>query len=140
MCVIFLDRRSHHRTLMVSHWSLSDKSPQVSGTLLSILVDLKNAVVWIVSTRLDMSMSSSPYTYQLVTVTRVQITLGIIVIFMFRRFFNYQAMSRYLSLCSHYFNFILLSTRTTKSIILQVLFLVIGLYHKISKEFMCLIL
>ena len=36
---------------MVFHWSLSDKkSPQVSRTLLSILSDLKNAVVWMVST------------------------------------------------------------------------------------------
>ena len=35
--------------LMVFHWSLSDsKSAQVSRTLLSILVDLNNAVAWIV--------------------------------------------------------------------------------------------
>ena len=32
---------------MVSHWSLSDsKSPQISGTLLNILADLNNAVVF----------------------------------------------------------------------------------------------
>ena len=37
---------------MVFHWNLSDsKSPQVSRTLLSILGDLNNAVVWMVSTR-----------------------------------------------------------------------------------------
>ena len=37
---------------MVSQWSLSDiKSLQVSRALLSILTDLNNAVVWIVSTR-----------------------------------------------------------------------------------------
>ena len=37
---------------MVSHKSLSDnKSPQVSKTLLSILPDLNNAVVWMVSAR-----------------------------------------------------------------------------------------
>ena len=36
---------------MVSHWSLSDsKFFQVSGTLLSILADLNNGVVWMVST------------------------------------------------------------------------------------------
>ena len=35
---------------MVFHWSLSDsKSPQVSRTLLSILADLNNAVVWMIS-------------------------------------------------------------------------------------------
>ena len=42
---------SHLRYLMVFHWSLSgNKSPQVSRTLLSILADLNNAVVWMVST------------------------------------------------------------------------------------------
>ena len=36
---------------MVSHWSSSDsKSTQVSSTLLSILANLINAVVWMVST------------------------------------------------------------------------------------------
>ena len=39
---------------MVSPWKMSDsKSPQVSRTLLSILIDLNNAVVWIVSIRLS---------------------------------------------------------------------------------------
>ena len=34
---------------MVFHWSLSDsQSPKVSKTLLSILVDLNDAVVWII--------------------------------------------------------------------------------------------
>ena len=47
--------------LMVSRWSVSDgKSPQVSRTLLSILVDLNNAVVCMVSTRSLISKSSSP--------------------------------------------------------------------------------
>ena len=36
---------------MVSHWGLSDnKSPQVSRTLLSILTDLNNVVMLMVST------------------------------------------------------------------------------------------
>ena len=43
------------------YWSLSDsKSPQVSRNLLSILADLNNAVVWIVSTRPLISKSPSP--------------------------------------------------------------------------------
>ena len=54
---------------MVFHWSLSNsKSHHISKTLLSILADLKNAVVWTVSTRPLISWSSSPYTnyyYQL---------------------------------------------------------------------------
>ena len=37
---------------MVSHWSLSDdKSPQDSRIVLSILGDLNNAVIYMVSTR-----------------------------------------------------------------------------------------
>ena len=45
---------------MAFHWSLSDsKFPQVSWTLLSILTDLNNAVLWIVSVLL-ISSSSDP--------------------------------------------------------------------------------
>ena len=52
---------SHQQMLMVFHWSLSNsKSPQVSGTLLSILAVLNNAVVWMVSTRPPVSKSSFP--------------------------------------------------------------------------------
>ena len=41
---------SHPLTLEVFHWSLSDsQSFQISRTLLSILIDLNTAVVWIVS-------------------------------------------------------------------------------------------
>ena len=80
---------SHQRLLMVSHWSLSDnKSPQVSRTLLSILADLNNAVVWMVSTRPVISKSSSLCTNPLVNVTRAPITIGIIATFMFHSFFN----------------------------------------------------
>ena len=47
---------------MVSHWSLREsKSPQISRTLLSILADLTNAVIWMVSTYLLLSKSSSPF-------------------------------------------------------------------------------
>ena len=43
---------------MVFHRSLSDhKSPQVSRTFHSILADLNNAVVWLVSTRPVISKS-----------------------------------------------------------------------------------
>ena len=45
------------------YWSLSEnKYPQVSRTLLSILADLNNAVVWMVSTCPLTSKSSSPLT------------------------------------------------------------------------------
>ena len=63
---------------MVFHWSLSDsKSPQVFRTFLSILVVLNNVVVWMVSTRVLISKSSSPFNNPLVT---VPITIGIIII------------------------------------------------------------
>ena len=69
---------------MVFHWSLSDsKFPQVTRTLLSILADLNNAVVWIVSTRPVTSKSSGPCTNPLMTVQRASITIGIILTFTF---------------------------------------------------------
>ena len=109
---------------MVFHWSLSDsKSPQVSRTLLSILTVLNNAVVWMVSTRPPTSKSSSPFSNPLVTVPNAQITIGIMVTFMFHSFFfNSLARSRYLSFFSHSFSLILWSAGTAKSTILQVLF------------------
>ena len=108
---------------MVFHWSLSDsKSPQVSRTLLSILAVLNNAVIWKVSTRPPTSKSSSPFSNPLVTVPNAPIIIGIIVTYMFHSFFNSIARSRYLSLFSHSFNFILWSAGTAKSTILQVLF------------------
>ena len=90
------------------HWSLRDsKSPQVSKTLLSILAILNNAVVWMVSTHLPISQSSSSFNYPLLTVPKAPITIGIIVTFMFHSFFNSLARSRYLSFFSHSFSFIL---------------------------------
>ena len=108
---------------MVFHWSLSDsKSLQVSRTLLSILAVLSNAVVWMVSTRPPTSKSSSLFSSPLVTVPNVSITVDIIVTCMFHSFFNPLARSRYLSFFSHSFSFILLSAKTAKFTILQVLF------------------
>ena len=108
---------------MVFHWSLSDsKSPQVFRTRLRILAVLSNAVVWIVSTRPPTSKSSRPFNNPLVIVPKSPITIGTIVTFMFHSFFNSLARSRYLSFFSLSFRFILWSTGTAKSTILQVLF------------------
>ena len=108
--------------MMVFHWCLSDsKSPQVSRNLLSILADLNNAVVWMVSTRPLISTSFSPCTNFLVTVPSVPITFGITVIFMFHNFFGSLARSWYLSLFSPSFSFTQLSAGTTKSTIRHVL-------------------
>ena len=108
---------------MVFHWRLSDsKSPQVSRTLLSIVAVFSNAVVWMVFTRSPTSKSSRPFINPLVTVPKAPITIGIIVTFMFHSFFNSLARSRYLSLFSHFFSFILWSAGTAKSTILQIFF------------------
>ena len=108
---------------MVFHWRLSDsKSPQVSRTRLRILAVLSNAVVWIVSSRPPISKSSRPFNNPLVIVPNAPITIGTIVTFMFHSFFNSLARSRYLSFFSLSFRFILWSSRTGKSTILQILF------------------
>ena len=140
---------------MVFHWSLSNsKSPQVSKTLLSILADRNNAVVWVVSTRPVISKFSCPCTNPLVTVPRAPITIGITVTFTFLSLFNFQARSSYLSFFSLSFRLTLSSAGTAKSTILKGFFflvdyhkvllsgrdLVIRLNLKIPKEFVSLIL
>ena len=75
-----------------------------------------------VSIRPPTSKSSSPFSDPLVTVPKVPITIGIIVICMFHSFFNSPARSRYSSFFSHSFSFILWSVGTAKSTILQFLF------------------
>ena len=108
---------------MIFHWGLSEsKSPQVSRTLLSILAVFNNAIFWMVSTRPPTSKSSRPFNNPLVTVPKVIIIIGIIVTFMFYSFFNPLARSRYLSLHSHSFSFILWSARTVKSTNLRIFF------------------
>ena len=107
---------------MVIHWNLSDsKSPQVTRTLLSILVVLSNAVIWIVPTHSPTSKSPRPFNNPLVTVIKAPITIGTIVTFTFHSFFNSLARSRDLSFFSLSFSFIQWSARTAKSTILQIL-------------------
>ena len=109
---------------MVFHGSLRDsKSPQVSRTRLRILTVLSSAVVWIVSTRPPTSKSSRPFNNPFVIVPNHPITIGTIVTFMFHSFFfNSLARSRYLSLFSLSFRFILWFAGTAKSTILPILF------------------
>ena len=105
---------------MVFLGSLRDsKSFQVSRTLLSILADLNNAVVWIVSIRPLISKSSSPCSNSLVTVPIPLITTGITVTFMFHSFFS--------SLFLFSFSFTLGSTGTPKFIII-IIIIIIGFY------------
>ena len=85
---------------MVFHWSLSAiKFPQVSRTLLSILVDLNDAVVWMVSACRLMSKSSSPFTQPLEILPGASNTTLITVTFLFHSFyFSSLARSKLLSL------------------------------------------
>ena len=98
---------------------------QVSSSLpdfLRILAVLSNAVVWIVPTCPPTSKSSGPFNNPSVIVPKAPITIGTIVTFTFHSFFNSLARSSYLFFFSHSFRFILWSTRTAKSTILQILF------------------
>ena len=80
---------------MVSHRILSDsKSSQVSRTLLSILADVTNAVVLMVSSGSLVSKSSRPFTNPFVTVSSAPITIGITVTFMFHIFFQFPIKGR----------------------------------------------
>ena len=72
---------------MVFPWSLRDsKSLQVSRTILSILADLNNVVVWMVSTRPVISKSSSRCIDPLTSIPRASVTIGINVTYIFRIF------------------------------------------------------
>ena len=120
---LLLESFSHQPYLIVFHQNLSDsKTPQINRTLLSILADFNNVVVWMVSTHPIISKSTSSSTNLLVTVPRAPVTIGLTITFIFHSFFNSQAKSRYLSFFLLSFNFTLQSARTAKSTIWQVLF------------------
>ena len=116
---------------MIFFWSLSDsKSPQVSRTLLSILVDLNNGVVLMVSICSLIPKSFSPFANYLRLVPSEAITIGITFTLMFHSFFSYLARFRYLSLFSFPFNFTLWSAGMAMATIRQVLFFLVD-YHKV---------
>ena len=109
--------------LVVFLWSMSDcKSPQVFRTFLSILADINNAVILMVSTGPFISKSSRLFINHLVTASRAPIIIGINVTFMFLSFFRFLCK---VELFIFLFNFTLWSARTPKSTILQVLFFVL---------------
>ena len=96
------------------HWSVSDsKSPQVSRILLSILANLNNAVVWMISTRPLISKPSNPFINLLMTLSRTPIRIGIIVTFLLHSFSI--PSSRYLFFFSLSFDFTLWSAGTATS-------------------------
>ena len=81
-------------------------SPLRPRTLFSILAVLKNALVWMVSTRLPTSKSSSPFNNPLVTVPKAPILIGIIVPFMFHSFFVFAFLFCFVLFCFPLFQFL----------------------------------
>ena len=85
--IIFAHFRVFHTGISLwfssGFWEIESlfKSHKVTRTLLSILTDLNNAVVWVVS------IHSFPRTNPLVTMLSSLITIGITVTFIFHRFF-----------------------------------------------------
>ena len=126
---------------MVFHWILRDsKSSQVSWTLLNILANLNQVVVWIVSTHPLISKSSSPCTKPFMTVPSKPNAVGITVTFMFHSFFCSLARSMHLSLFLLSFSFTLWSAKTAKSTIWQVLFFLLSIsyyYYYIQINWNC---
>ena len=123
--------------IIVSRWFLirvwvttSLKSP---GLFSVFNPNLTMLLFGFVSSRPVISKFSHPCTNPLVIVPRAPITIVIIVTFMFHSFFNSLAWSRYLSLFTHSFNFILWSSGAAKSTILQILFFFVD-YYKICSS------
>ena len=107
--ISFLASFSHQRLMTVFLWSLRDsKFPQVSKTLLSILANLNNSVVWMVSIHTPISNSYNPLSKLLGTVPSAPITIGITITIMSHSFFRFLAMSKYLSMFSFSFIFTLI--------------------------------
>ena len=100
--------------------SLSDSKCPYGDWILSILADLNNVVVWMVSICPLISKSSRHCTNLLATVPSAPVTIGITVIFIFHSFFSSLARFMYLSLFSFFSSFTLWSAETEKSTIRQV--------------------
>ena len=114
---------------MVFHLGLSDsKSPQVYWTLLSILAVLINAVVWMVSTRLPASKSSSPFNNPLVTLpksTNHNCRLHVPLFFQFPS----RAVVIILLFTFSHFSFIQWSAGRANSTILQIFFFLLIIFR-----------
>ena len=96
----------HQPYWMVYHWGLRDsKSPHEFRTLISLLADLSNAVVWMVSARPLVSKLASSYNCPLVTLASSPITTDIIVTFMFNSFFQSPSKVQVLILLFVFFRF-----------------------------------
>ena len=113
---------------MVVHWSLSDiKFPQISRTLLSILADLNNAVVW---SPLILLFPSPPVPLLIILWLYQEHQLQLVYTSLSCSSFS-SSLAR--SFFSFSFNFTLWSAETVRSTILQVSFVVVVVvdYYKV---------
>ena len=95
---------SQQPQLVVFHCSLSDsKSLQVSRTLLSILADLNNVMVWMVPFLLMISNSSIFFSKPLGTIPSASTTNGITSIVMLYGFFSSLDRFKYVSILFFFF-------------------------------------
>ena len=69
--------------------------PQISKTILCVLVDFNHALVWMISTLLLIFCSSSHFSRPSGTVPSAQAIIGITVTFMIHSFFNSLERSKY---------------------------------------------
>ena len=108
---------TYQSKLMVFHWSLNET--QVSRTLLGILIELSNAVVWFVFIHPLISKCTSSFINPFVTIPRAEIKSGITVNFMLQSLFFFNSLARwmYLSFFSLSFNFTFWSAGNAKSTI-----------------------
>ena len=89
----------HHRYLLVFYWNLKyGKSLQVSKTLLRILADLNNAVVWISLIFCPISNWFSFFFQNFEKRSSAPVTTGITVNFIFGSFSRSLARSKYFSI------------------------------------------
>ena len=115
-------------TLVVFHWSLSvGKSREGSRTRFSILADLSNAFVWIVSILPLISISSCPFSRLLGIFPSTPTTINITLKLMFLNVFNSLARSKYFPIFSLSSISTVWPVGTAKSIKQQFFLLTLGL-------------
>ena len=105
LCIIIFTVWEFFESALTGSLSQEFEWQQVSSSLLNILTDLSNAVVWIVSTRSLISKSSSPFTDPLMIVPRTSITICITVTFMFHSFFQFPGKVQIFTLLFTFFQF-----------------------------------
>ena len=112
----------HLCLLIFFHWRSGNRmSFQISSIPLSILGDLQNVLVWMVSIRPPISYSFSHFTNLLETVPSAPITVGITVTHMFHSFCSFQARFKYLSHFSFSLIFLLCSGGIAGSLFLLII-------------------